>query len=132
MPFDWNDYLTIAKEFKTRTDGQTPSNLNEAMQRTAVSRAYYSMFHLALEYAKNHFGYNPQRGGPNQAHADIRSEYQKQMASPDHQEIAQILRRVHKARVDCDYKPEDLGNLTAQLESVVLDADRVQGILTGV
>jgi uncharacterized protein (UPF0332 family) len=55
MPFDWNDYLTIAKEFKTRTDGQTPSNLNEAMQRTAVSRAYYSMFHLALEYAKNHF-----------------------------------------------------------------------------
>jgi len=130
MPFNWNDYLTVARELKTRTDGQPVSNLNEAMRRSAVSRTYYSMYHLAVEYAKSHFGYTPQRGGSNQFHADIRSEYQRQMGNPEHQEIAQILRRVHKARIDCDYKPEDLGNLETQLESVISEADKVRGILT--
>ena len=129
MPFNWNDYLTVARELKTRTDGQPVSNLNEAMRRSAISRAYYSVYHLAVEYAQGNLGYVPRSGGPNQYHSDIRSEYQKQMGSPDHQEIAKILFRVHKARIDCDYK-QDLGNLEVQLESVILGVERIRGILT--
>jgi hypothetical protein len=43
MPFDWNNYLTLAEELGNRLD--------EAAQRTAISRAYYCVFNLALARA---------------------------------------------------------------------------------
>ncbi len=39
QPFSWEDYLTLAKELSQRTD--------IASQRSAVSRAYYAVFHAA-------------------------------------------------------------------------------------
>ena len=104
MAFDWNDYLTIAKNFKTDTDGQPKSNFIETKQRTAISRTYYAMFHLAVNYAKTNLGYSPRQYGPNQAHADIQGIYRRQFGNTDHQEIKQILARLHKARINCDYK----------------------------
>lgn len=131
MAFDWNDYLEIAKDFKAGTDGQARNNLVEAKQRTAVSRAYYAIYHLAVDYAKNNLGYVPtQKSGGNQYHSDIRSVYQSQLANPSHQEVRKILARLHKARIDCDYKPDDLGNLQSLLTSVILEADKVKGTLT--
>lgn len=130
MPFDWNEYLSIAKSLKAKTDGQAHSASNEAMQRTAISRAYYSMFHLAVDYAKANLGYTPQQGGPNQSHTDIRTVYQRQLANPDHQEVKKMLARLHKARLNSDYKSESLGNTEKLLESVILDADRMKVILS--
>ena len=126
---DWNDYLEIAKDFKTKTDGLPQSNLNEAMQRTALSRAYYSAYHLAVNYAKVNFNYNPDKPGPNKAHSDIRSEYGSRMSDPDHQEVAKILAKMHKARIDSDYKSDSLGKLEPLLTSILLDADKVKCIL---
>ncbi len=40
-PFDWPDYFTLADELSKRTE--------EHCQRTAVSRAYYYIFHLARQ-----------------------------------------------------------------------------------
>jgi hypothetical protein len=45
MPFDWNQYLTLAK---TLSQAVT----DEASLRSAVSRSYYSAFKLALERAE--------------------------------------------------------------------------------
>ena len=129
MPFDWNDYFEIAKDLKTKTDGQAFNNPNEALQRTAMSRAYYAMFHLAVAYAKANFGYTPKQGGPNQSHTDIRLEYQKQSGNTDHQEVKKILARLHKARIDSDYKADSLGNTQSLLSSLILDADKMKGIL---
>jgi hypothetical protein len=129
MSFDWDDYLTIAKDFETKSNGLPQSNMKEAMQRVALSRAYYSMYHLAVEYAKTHFGYIPRRNGSNQFHADVRIEYQKQSGNADHQEIKKILIRMHKARIDSDYTPTSLGNAQALLRSIILDADKVKTIL---
>lgn len=42
MPFDWSDYARLAEELKTRGD--------EASLRTAISRAYYSVYHQARDY----------------------------------------------------------------------------------
>lgn len=130
MPFNWNDYLVIAEAFKTKTDGLPQSSANEAMQRTAMSRAYYAVYHLAEDFAKENFGYIPSQYGHNQHHANIRLEYMKQSGSPDHQEVQKMLARLHKARIDSDYKSDDLGNMQALLTSVILEANKIKGILT--
>lgn len=130
MAFDWDTYLAIAKDFQTKTDGQPQNNTNEAIQRTAISRAYYAVYHLAVDYAKAHLGYIPNQGGHNQFHADIRSVYQSQLGNPDHQEVKKMLARLHKARIDSDYKADNQGNLQALLASVILESDRIKSVLT--
>ena len=42
MPFDWTEYARLAEELGTRPD--------EASLRTAISRAYYSVYHQARDY----------------------------------------------------------------------------------
>ena len=42
MPFDWTEYARLAEELGTRAD--------EASLRTAISRAYYSVYHQARDY----------------------------------------------------------------------------------
>ena len=129
MAFDWNSYLTLAKTIKTETVGQVASVDIEAKQRSAVSRAYYSVYHLAEDYAIYNFRYTPtKKGGGNQFHADVREEYRKRFGNVDHQEIRQILFRLHKARKDCDYEPE-VSNLTSLLQSTIIDADKIARIL---
>lgn len=130
MAFDWDGYLAVAKELQSDTDGQAHSNAIEAKQRTAISRAYYSMYHLAVSYARVNLGYNPTRNGPNQAHSDIQTVYRTQLGSVELQEIKQILNRLHKARINCDYKDKDLGNLQSLVSSLILDADKMKRTLT--
>ena len=42
MPFDWTEYARLAEELRARGD--------EASARTAISRAYYSVYHQARNY----------------------------------------------------------------------------------
>ena len=130
MTFDWNEYLEVAKNLKASTDGQPKNNFNEAQQRSAISRAYYAVYHLAVDYAKAHLGYVESRRGQNQFHSDIRAVYQRQFGNPDHQEVRKMLMRLHTARVNSDYKSEGLGNTESLLGSIILEADRIKGILT--
>lgn len=130
MPFDWNGYLEVAENLKTETDGQPDNNTVQAKRRTAISRAYYAVYHLAEDYAIANLGYTPSKSGPNQHHTDVRSVYQRQFGNADHQEIRKMLMRLHKARIDSDYHPEDLGNVQSLLASTVLEANKIRGILT--
>lgn len=129
MSFDWNGYLTIAKKLKVSTDAATQNNNTEALQRTAVSRAYYAMYHLAEDFAKANFGYVPSQNGHNQYHSDIRTEYKKQSNNPSHQEVGKILFQLHKARRDCDYEADGIGNVKSLLGSAIIQADKVKAIL---
>jgi|SRR5207302_1167017 len=45
MPFDWNDFLSLAEQLARGTD--------EASKRTAISRAYYCVFNLAFARAES-------------------------------------------------------------------------------
>lgn len=130
MSFDWNGYLAIAKDFKSDTDGQPNSNHVEAKRRAAISRAYYAVYHIAEDYAKLNLGYTPSKTGPNQHHSDVRSVYQRQFGNVEHQEVKQILSRLHKARINCDYKDKGFGRLQPLLSSIILDADKIKSILT--
>lgn len=129
MAFDWNGYLSLAKELQSETAGQVASTEIEAKQRSGVSRAYYSVYHIAEDYAIANFGYAPKKNeGGNQFHANLREEYRKRFSNVDHQEIRQILFRLHKARKECDYD-SDVKNTPSLLQSAIIDADRIVTIL---
>lgn len=51
MPFDWDGYLFLAEELALRVD--------EAAKRSAISRAYYSVFNLAFARAESTAGSFP-------------------------------------------------------------------------
>ncbi len=56
MPFDWQEFLQLAERL---LDCQS-----EAAYRTAISRAYYSLFNLAYERAKaNNCDFDPDAAG---------------------------------------------------------------------
>lgn len=60
MVFDWNEYLIFAEEIKVRPE--------ETAKRSAISRAYYCVFHKAKDYAIEHLDYiyrpeNPSHAG---------------------------------------------------------------------
>lgn len=129
MAFDWNGYLGVASNLKTETDGQPDSVVVEAKRRTAISRAYYAVYHSALVYATTVLGYTP----PSHVvslHNALQKKYKQQSGNTDHREVGQILTRLHQYRVNCDYDSRDLGNLQKLLSSVVSEVDRVNTILT--
>ena len=45
MPFDWNDYFTLAAELANKKD--------EARLRSAISRSYYCVYNLAKAYLQS-------------------------------------------------------------------------------
>ena len=49
MSFDWTEYYHVARLLLDRA-GSAPND--EAKQRSAISRSYYAVFNLALEYIK--------------------------------------------------------------------------------
>lgn len=54
MSFDWREYLNLASILS--------GNADEASQRTAISRAYYAVFHAATLHAKaNGYGARPRQ-----------------------------------------------------------------------
>jgi uncharacterized protein (UPF0332 family) len=59
MDFDWEDYLTFAQDIKERPD--------EAAKRSAISRAYYCIFHRAKKYAIENLDYHYRPENPSHA-----------------------------------------------------------------
>lgn len=91
--FNWLDYLTLAEELSRRQD--------EASLRSAVSRAYYYVYHLALQRAKaNDFIARPDEG----THKQLWRLYN---GSPEAacQSLARIANRLKERREQADYNP---------------------------
>ena len=90
MPFDWRGFLELAHSI---TAGKTVS---EAEYRTAVSRAYYAVFHVALEYCVNE-GYTVEHtSGDHQRVRDWLTELGLGTASIN-------LYELHRLRKQADY-----------------------------
>lgn len=47
MKFDWTEFLALAEEMSGGAPANPPSE--EALQRSAISRAYYASFHACLD-----------------------------------------------------------------------------------
>ena len=129
MAFDWNGYLEVATVLKTETDGQSDSIAVEAKRRTAISRAYYSVYHSALTYAITRFGYTEPTNNVS-VHRALQKKYKQQSGNTDHREVGQILTQLHQYRANCDYESGDQGNLQKLLSSVLLEIAKVNTILS--
>ncbi len=92
QPFDWSEYLNLANELAKRTD--------EASIRSALSRAYYFVYHLALERVKaNGFIVRPGEGTHTQMWRNFSGS-----PEPDCWKLAEIARRLKEKRERADYQ----------------------------
>lgn len=91
MPFDWTDFLRLADDLATRSD--------EASLRSALSRAYYYVFHLARKRVlRNGFVFRRDEG----SHVQVWRNFS---SSPDLEcvKLAQIAERLKENRRRADY-----------------------------
>lgn len=112
MPFDFNNYLTVAEELATRAD--------EGSKRSAISRAYYSAYHLAFSRAERTVGPYPRNAGKS-FHQWCWEQYGK---TPDVscQQLGTNGERMKRLRVKADYKSADIPRLNEQVERILQDA----------
>jgi hypothetical protein len=91
QPFDWNGYYTLANELARRVD--------EASRRSAISRAYYYVYHLALVRAANN-GFEILAGEA--SHRQLWRNY-SDSPEPNCRKLAEIAKRLKEKRERADY-----------------------------
>ena len=110
MPFDWNDYLTLAEELATRAD--------DASMRTAISRAYYCVFNLAFTRAERTVGPKPWK---EPSHSWCWKIYE---STPDVscKQVGIDGDRMKRTRVKADYEAADIPRLDDKVRRTLEDA----------
>jgi uncharacterized protein (UPF0332 family) len=91
-PFDWSEYLQLAEDLAKRG--------NEGSLRSAISRAYYYVYHLALKRAQTN-GLIFVQGG---MHAQLWRVF-SESPDPDCRKLGTIAGRLKKLRDRADYEP---------------------------
>jgi hypothetical protein len=92
MAFKWAEYLKLADQLSRQTD--------EASQRTAISRAYYFVFHIARQRAVKNLYRQPEDGT---SHDNLWLLY-KRNSSTRCKQVATLGKRLKKKRVQADYE----------------------------
>ena len=92
QPFDWIGYYTLATELATRAD--------EAAHRSAISRAYYYVYHLAMARAVTN-GFQIYAGEG--THQQLWRNYSGS-PDPDCKKLAEIAKRLKGKREQADYE----------------------------
>jgi hypothetical protein len=116
MPFDWHDYLDLARWL----DANTPPGLSEeAAKRAAASRAYYAAFCYARNYATDYLRFVPRHDdtdhGRLRAHLRQRRRYS----------TADKLESLRDGRNLCDYHNDLTEDITTMLGTALQDATYV-------
>ncbi len=116
MSFAWRDYYDLAVDLGKRSD--------EASKRTAISRAYYSVYGLAGSWVEKVFDKSVRRLARD---ADIGTHdfvwnAIEGMNGGKHAALSQSGKRMKKARVHADYYP-NYGKIDQELDLIILQAD---------
>jgi uncharacterized protein (UPF0332 family) len=98
MAFDWLDYLEIAKDDLNKAKR---SGREEALLRSAISRAYYSAFILSRNYLRDKVK-DPNVPNNPDAHYYVRTAFAN-LSNPVHKAIARNLGILRNARNKADY-----------------------------
>jgi uncharacterized protein (UPF0332 family) len=117
MPFDWTEFLALARDLGRRSG---PSYSTEAASRTSVSRAYYAAFCHARNHAENRFGFR--RTGTGRDHSSLRNHLKN--LSEGWLEIAEYLEDLQMWRGKCDYD-DDIENLDVLVSSAIETAEKI-------
>lgn len=110
MPFDWNEYLTLAEELAPRAD--------EASKRSAISRAYYCVFNLAFARAQSTAG--PRPPGEH-SHKWCWTKYQNG-PDPFCSQLGLDGDRMHERRVKADYEAAQNPRLNDEVRRMLQEA----------
>lgn len=98
VSFDWCDYLKLAKYF---IENSLDINLDEAMMRTAISRAYYASFCTAREHILISENINIRENA--EAHKQVQLFFKKDSTNKEHMKIGINLERLRLNRNIADY-----------------------------
>ena len=118
MPFDWNNYLTLAEELASRND--------EASKRTSISRAYYSAFHDAMVRALLNCG--PKLAATSHEWCWDRYIYSRDDACG---QIGIDGKRLKVMRVKADYDAAAINRLDDCVARALADARRLKEQIAG-
>ena len=125
MPFDFNEFLTLAVELALRND--------EASKRSSISRAYYTVYHLAFPKAETTVGpYRRRRDATRlQRHRDLSTHawcWQQYIDTNDVDctQVGVNGDRMKKRRHTADYQSQDYANLDAEVQRQIEDARQFQ------
>src|SRR5271166_3186842 len=92
QPFDWTRYYTLAAQLAGRQD--------EASRRSAISRAYYYVYHIALARAAgNGFVREPGEASQQQLWRNYSSS-----PDPNCKKLGEIAKRLKEKRERADYE----------------------------
>jgi hypothetical protein len=109
MPFDWSTFLTLAEDLAKRAD--------EASLRSALSRAHYYVYHLALSRAEhNQFKAVAGEG----THTQLWRLYSTN-PDPNCKKLAEIAARLKEKRERADYNPT-YARIHEEVPGVLTDA----------
>lgn len=118
MLFDWADYRVFAKSLS--------QNADEASRRSAISRAYYSAYHLAAGHLSEHFNFQISK---DKSHDAVWRAFSAKGRS--YGEVWNKGDKLKKLRVDADYDADAVINSETVAFSLQL-ADRIVTILQGI
>jgi len=118
MPFDWNDFLSLAEELAQRVDN--------AARRSAISRAYYSAFNQAYARAEA-------TAGPRPNDQPFHSWCWRTYTSTQDARCRRIGiegERIKRLRVKADYDRSDNPRIEDEVRRALEEARRYPAILT--
>ncbi len=121
MPFDWKQYLDLARHLSqptTSDEGQ-----REAMLRSSVSRAYYAAFCHARNYCRDWLKFVPTNT------ADDHGRLRAFLKDGKRRGIALKLDQLRQWRNDADYTDSLTSDLAAVANHAVTEANRVLDLL---
>lgn len=118
MPFDWQDYLTLAEGLVGMTA--------ESAKRLAISRAYYAAFHRAeAVYSTYHTTYLKTRG--TQSHYDVWNWFESQ-AALSYKKIGTAGKNLKRRREDADYRDDFPGVAQQAVYQIAKAREIIQAI----
>ncbi len=111
MRFDWREYLELAKKISNMSDLELSE---EALYRSAVSRAYYAAFCWCRNFAYQRLGFKT--SDTSKAHKELR-EFLKRKGGKWIR-LASQLNNLRLWRNKCDYEDEVQGLSNMLKESI--------------
>lgn len=116
VPFDWYEYFGLASELSLRAD--------EAALRSAISRAYYYVYHLALARAEaNEYKAFPGEG----KHAQLWRVFSLS-PEPDCQKLAMMALRLKEKRERADYE-DSFARIAEEVPVILEDVREFAAVL---
>ena len=121
MPFDWKQYLDLARELSQPTTSN--AGTHDARLRSAVSRAYYAAFCHARNYSRDWLKFVPNHT------ADDHGRLRAFLNDGKRRGIALKLDQLRQWRNDADYSDSVTSDLATMATYAVSEASKLLDLL---